>query len=274
MILPFAISPCPNDTFLFHAWIEKKVGQKVQPKVSYADIQQLNQWAYEGNFPLIKLSFNCFGKVVNHYQLLPIGNALGFNCGPKIISKSPFPIEEIHEKRVAIPGKDTTAHLLFERLIGQVKEKRFCLYHEIESLINNQTVDAGVIIHETRFTFKQAGFVEIADLGTLWHKQFQLPLPLGGLAIRRDLSHSLKDLIIRTLQDSLRFALFHPEKSLSFILSHSQEKDPHVVSQHIQTYVNAETKALSSKGKRAIELLLNLETNNGWLYEGLNRFSS
>ena len=159
--MKIAFSPCPNDTYLFYAWIKGLVGQELAPHPILADIQQLNAWGMKKTFPLTKLSLHCFAKVVYTYQLLPIGFALGFNCGPKIIAKIPFHLSELSNKTIAIPGKETTAHLLLSRLSVQPKKKLFCLYHEINTLIEKGEADCGVIIHESRFTFQEAGFVEI-----------------------------------------------------------------------------------------------------------------
>lgn len=260
-----AISPCPNDTYLFHAWIEGHVGKELPIEPFFADIQQLNELASTQAFPLIKLSFPSFAKVSESYQLLPIGSALGFDAGPKLIAKNHFPISELHTKRVALPGKGTTAHLLFTRLFEEPKEKFFCLYHEIGALIENGVVECGVIIHESRFTFEKSGFVEIADLGKLWHTRTQTPLPLGGIAISRSLSHSTKETILSILCDSLAFARKYPEKSLPFILKHSQVKDESIVKKHIDTYVTSETAKLSASGIKALETLLD-SLPRDWLF--------
>ncbi len=249
--MKIAISPCPNDTYLFHAWITGRVA--TPPQVTFADIEQLNTLALEGKYPLIKLSFNCFREVCETYQLLPIGSALGMHCGPIIIAKTPFSLQELSKKRIAIPGKRTTANLLLEKLLPPIEHKHFCLYHEVADLIENDIVDCGLIIHETRFTYASRGFFEIIDLGEMWHERYQLPLPLGCLAIRRDYPH--KEEILQTLQDSLAYAKANPSESHSFILEKSQEKQVEIVKQHIATYVNSETENLSERGLKAIETL-------------------
>ena len=261
-----AISPCPNDTFLFHAWIAGHVGKEIPPQVVFADIQHLNEWALKEAYPLIKLSFPCFAKVAHAYQLLPIGSALGYNCGPKLISKTFFPLSQLPQKRVAIPGKNTTAHLLLSNLLPNPKEKIFCLYNDITDLIEKQIADCGVIIHESRFTFQQVGFHEIVDLGEMWHQQKKIPLPLGGIAIARTTPKPVKERIITILRASLKHAQTAPDDLLPFILHHSQEKDSVTVHKHIQTYVNRETEQLSTNGKRAIEMLVDCDLPNDWLY--------
>jgi 1,4-dihydroxy-6-naphthoate synthase len=261
-----AISPCPNDTYLFYAWIGKVVGADLPIEPLYADIEQLNQWALAATFPLIKLSFPCFAKVLHAYELLPVGLALGFNCGPKIVAKTFFPYKELSSKRIAIPGKETTAHLLLSKLPSQPKNKLFCLYHEVISLVQKGVVDCGLIIHESRFTFQQAQLVEIADLGEIWHAQTKAPLPLGGLAIAREIAEATKQQIITHLRTSLRYADSNWREVLPFVLKHSQEKDPLIVRKHIDTYVNEETFQLSPSGIKAIETLLTRPAKE-WLYE-------
>lgn len=244
------------------------VGSQIPPQPVYADIETLNEWAFEKRFPLTKLSFACFQQVLKEYQLLPIGAALGENVGPKLIANHPFSLEEIPTKRVALPGKWTTAHLLFDHLIGGHScTKVFCRYDEILSLLKRGSVDCGVIIHETRFTFQQAGCVEIVDLGHLWHQTYRCLLPLGGIAIQRNLPDSQKTLIAQTLQASLLHARQYPQLSVDFILSLSQEKDQNVIERHIQTYVNEETEKLSPSGIAAINSLLQCSDPDQWLWD-------
>jgi 1,4-dihydroxy-6-naphthoate synthase len=264
--MKIAISPCPNDTFLFHAWIAGHVGGDVPLDPHFADIQQLNLWAEKETFPLVKLSFPCFLKIASNYQLLPIGAALGFHCGPKIVAKHPFSLSEFSQKKVAIPGVGTTAHFLMQQLLSAPKEKVFCLYHEIPRFIEEGHADCGLIIHESRFTFQEAGLVEIVDLGEIWHDHMGMPLPLGGLAIARKLPSTAKNQVLAILKASLAYARNQPEQSATFILEHSQEKDSAIVNEHIKLYVNSETEQLSPKGIRAIETLLGGKLPKDWLY--------
>ncbi len=272
-MLPIALSPCPNDTFLFHAWIHALVGRDLLPQPTYGDIEQLNQWAIEKKYPLIKISIACLDQIADDYQLLPVGAALGEQAGPKIIAKKPFHLEEMGSKRIAIPGQETTAHLLLNTFAPPPKEKLFCLYHEIGDLISQGKADCGVIIHESRFTYEKQGFHQIADLGTLWDRRFGLPLPLGGLAIRRDLPENTKLTIVAALQASLRYAKTHPEASREFVSSLAQEKDPDIIAKHIALYVNRETERLSSTGILAIKTLLHcagkfatVQKEKPWVY--------
>lgn len=266
-MLKCAISPCPNDIYLFYAWLTGQVGKNYPLQPTFADIQQLNEWAFKKKFPLIKVSFNCFAKMTHNYQILPVGSALGFNCGPKIIAKNYFLLSELPQKKIAIPGKDTTAHLLLERLTLPPKEKFFCLYHEIMPLIASGKVDCGLIIHESRFSFQESGFIEICDLGEIWHTETLSPLPLGGMAIARETPDEIKQMIVTILLESLTFAQRYPKKGLPFILSKSQEKDASVILKHIETYINSETWQLSKAGISAISTLLGDNLSQDWLYQ-------
>jgi 1,4-dihydroxy-6-naphthoate synthase len=268
MKIDAALSPCPNDTFLFYGWIQGILGKEIPLSPHFADIEELNRWALAKKFPLIKISFATFPYLLQDYELLPVGAALGFHCGPKIIARSPFPLEQLPFKTIAIPGVHTTAHLLLKQLLLSTGEKSFCPYHKVASWIDDKTVDCGLIIHESRFTYLREGFVEIADLGELWHQKTGAPLPLGGLAIARSLPPPIKWKILSTLQESLSFAQRHIDQTLPFVLLHSQEKEPAAVLQHIETYVTRETSSLSDNGIRAIQLLLDCGPPEKWLLAG------
>lgn len=268
--MQIAISPCPNDTFTFHALLHGLVSSSLAFDPVYADIQQLNQWALEGRYPLVKLSFGVLGKVLDEYILLNAGAAMGRGVGPKLIAKSAFPLEELSSKRVAIPGKDTTAHRLLSLLLPQPKEKVFCVYSDIVDMIGSGEVDAGLIIHETRFTFVDRGLVELADVGVLFENAYDCPVPLGGIAAKRSLGSNVLNQLTQGIQQSLAFAWEHPRASEDFVLKHSQEKDPAVVQQHIDLYVNEESTSLSNQAIAAIDTLLKLDHHSSapqWLHK-------
>lgn len=237
------------------------------------DIQHLNEWAVAGRYPVTKLSFSCLGRVLDDYVLLPAGAALGRGCGPKIISNEPFDLADLPNKRIAIPGRDTTAYLLLCILFGVPSTPVFCTYDEITTLLQHDAVDCGLIIHETRFTFAAAGFVEIADLGELWERQHNLPLPLGGIAAKRCLGIDYLEAITRAVQQSIAFARRQPDACTAYILDNSQEKQQDVVDQHIALYVNDDSVELSPQGVEAIDTLLTLardkqllpKNNNPWM---------
>ena len=218
------------------------------PEVSYtlADIQELNELAKSGTYDLIKVSCAALPPLLEQYHVLPIGAAIGFGCGPLLISKHPFPLTELSTKRVAIPGKDTTAHELLNRVAPKPAEKLFCLYHEIGEILEAGRADAGVIIHEQRFTFQEQGFVEIADLGKLWGR----PIPLGCLVAKRELGGEVIDALRRSL------ALATQCSPMAYMKQHAQELEESVIQQHVDLYVTEETYNLSPKGAAAIAHLI------------------
>lgn len=275
MSLGIAFSPCPNDTFLFHAWVKGLVGQSVPVTPLLADIQHLNDWVMQAKHPISKVSIHCLGRILEQYVLLPSGCALGYDCGPKIISRRPLNLQELREKRVAIPGQGTTAHLLFQLLCDHPTANSFCRYDQIIPLLQKDEADAGLIIHETRFNFEKLGFVEVADLGKLWYERFGLPVPLGGVVAKRELGQERLEAITNNIVRSLAYARKHPEASASYILEHSQEKDPSIIQRHIDLYVTQETVSLSELGRQAIDKLLSLArernllppSSKEWLFE-------
>lgn len=246
---------CPNDTFLFYAWAHALVGVDCPIQPELHDVETLNEKALQNELLLSKLSFGALTALQDNYSFLPAGAALGWHCGPKLIALKPFSLEALSDKVIAIPGRQTTAHLLYNKLLPPARGKVFCRYDEINSLIKEGHVDAGLIIHESRFTFAQEGFVEIADLGELWHQKTGLALPLGCIALHKSVLH-LAPSATRALQDSLCFAHSHKDAALPYILEHSLVKDPRVVQAHIALYVTPESYQLSSQGRAAIDLLL------------------
>ncbi len=275
MSLPIAFSPCPNDTFSFCAWVNKRIEGAPAITPVLGDIQHLNEWALQRRYPVSKVSVHCLGHLLDDYLLLPVGAALGHNCGPKIISRDKLTIDDIAGKRIAIPGKDTTAHLLFDLLCPAGATKHFCTYDEISPLLQQGTVDCGLIIHETRFTFEREGLHEVADLGQLWEETYHLPLPLGCLVAKRSLGAELIDDITKTLQRSILMAREDPALAQNYVIEHSIEKDLNVVRDHIRLYVNEESIMLSEAGQASIAKLLELarakgltpESDRDWLFE-------
>lgn len=272
--LQVAYSPCPNDTFIFGAWAHGAVGEELPIDPHLADIELLNQWALEGRFPLSKVSWAVLPKLLDNYIALPVGAALGWGVGPKIVAKEPFPVDEIASKRIAVPGQHTTAHLLLQCLLPEPKAKVYCLFHETTRLLNNGVVDCSLIIHEQRFTFERAGFIEIADLGEVWEQEHNLPLPLGLLVAKRTLDPSCIQQICHLVRRSMEHAYRHPVDNLPYILQYAQEMEPTVVRQHIETYVTKESGGLSAEGRRAAELLLNLRPTDEWLFDDASALCS
>ena len=256
IMIKLGLSPCPNDTFLFYGWIHGLVGKEHPIKPFFADIETLNQEAFSQRLPLTKLSFGAYKYLKNSYELLPTGSALGWNCGPKIIALKPFSLEELSDKTIAIPGPYTTAHLLLNKIVKNKFNRHFCRYDEVTNLVKKGLVDAGVIIHESRFTFALEGLYEIADLGKLWHEETMLPLPLGGIFIRKDLNKNYTKDFTRSIQESLLYAQNNPDQLLPYILEHSRVKEKSIVEAHIALYITKETFDLSRDALKAIDLIL------------------
>lgn len=247
--MKIAFSPCPNDTYLFYALVHGKI-EAPTIKPHYLDIEALNQLLLKGRFPISKGSIALLPYIQREYELLPVGAAVGNQCGPLLVGN----ISKIEkEMRIAIPGEMTTAHLLLKRLYPTLTHKVFCAYHEVEKLILQGSVEAGLLIHETRFTYQNQGLNLLADLGLQWEELYNLPIPLGGIFIKRDLDQAAE--ISDLLRRSLTYAHAHPQEILPYILKYSQDLSVEVVKKHIALYVTEETYALSEKALQAIELL-------------------
>ena len=255
MTLDIAYSPCPNDTFIFHAWCHGLVCPEMPVRTALADVQELNGWAVQGRHPVSKISFNCLGHILDDYVMLPSGAALGRACGPMLIAKKPYTLEDLPKLRVAIPGQQTTAHLLMQIIAPEPAQKHFCLYDDITRLLHTDEVDCGLIIHETRFTYEDEGFTKVADLGALWEKRYQSMIPLGCIVAKRDLGAEKLLQINEAIHASLSYAWEHPEASRNYTLEHSQEKDTEVIQSHIDLYVNEESLQLSESGRHGIDQL-------------------
>lgn len=254
MELTIGYSPCPNDTFIFDALVHQKIdteGLRFRPFL--ADVEALNQKAFAAELPITKLSFHALGYLIDRYALLNSGSALGRNCGPLLIAKRPM--DSLAGAKVAIPGRYTTANFLFGLAYPEVSDKEALVFHEIEGAVLNGQVDAGVIIHENRFTYQDKGLVKLQDLGVFWESTTGFPIPLGGIVVRRDLSPDLQQTIDRVVQRSVRYALDHPQASREYVRAHAQEMEDSVMSAHIQLYVNEFTHQLGPEGMGAVRHL-------------------
>lgn len=263
--LPIAFSPCPNDTLICYAWVNNLI--PAPPVAAHlSDLEDLNTKLLKRTYPLSKGSIAVFPKIIKDYVMLPVGTALGWNCGPKIISKKQISLQKLSSLTIALPGEETTAHLLLNKLCVPPRRKIFCRYDLIVEKICSGEVDAGVIIHETRFSFEKYGLHEIADLGILWQEQTQLPLPLGAFFVKRSLDADLINRIYNAIQQSVLYGRKYIDKAMEYISLHSQEKEPIAIKKHLDMYVTEETVQLSQKGKFAIEFLLNLNTEKNWYW--------
>ncbi|HEX5150035.1 MAG TPA: 1,4-dihydroxy-6-naphthoate synthase [Parafilimonas sp.] len=258
MKLTLGFSPCPNDTFIFDALVNKKIDiQDFEFDVHLEDVQTLNEWALIQKLDVTKISYGVLPLVMNHYTLLESGGALGKGVGPLLIAKTKMSIDELNDKLVAIPGENTTAHMLFSLAFPGAKNKVFKVFNEIESAVLNEEVDAGVIIHENRFTYREKGLHKLVDLGDYWETKMQLPIPLGGIIAKKSLDKKIIAEIDKLIQQSVEYAFRHNYDQLSdYVKSHAQEMSEQVMRQHIDLYVNNFSVALGEDGRKAVDKLL------------------
>ncbi|MFN5323765.1 MAG: 1,4-dihydroxy-6-naphthoate synthase [Bacteroidota bacterium] len=259
MRLRIGFSPCPNDTFIFDALVNGKIdtlGIEFEPIL--ADVEELNKMAGEGKLDITKLSIGAYPFVSNQYIILDAGSALGKGVGPLLVSKTKInkPLES--ELSVAIPGAWTTAHFLLSLFYPQLQNKRVALFSEIESMVQNEIVDMGLLIHEGRFTYAEKGLLMAADLGLEWEEKTRLPLPLGCICASRLLSAQTTKNVESLVRASLAYAFENRDESNGYVLKHAQEMEIDVVRKHIDLYVNEYSLSLGSEGRQAISRMLEI----------------
>lgn len=264
--LSLGFSPCPNDTFIFDAWVHERIPSDFGVKPLLADVEQLNRMALTAQLDVTKLSFATAARVADIYQILPAGSALGQGCGPLIVRRAETEVKG-RLPRIAIPGTYTTANLLLSIFYPQWTDKREMLFSEIEAAVVNGEADMGLIIHENRFTYQDKGLVKVDDLGERWEQEFNLPIPLGCIAIRRDIPDAVKRSVARTIRQSTEWALAHPADSSVYVAKHAQEMTPDVQRQHIALYVNGFSVDLGVQGQAAIRHLFQRGHASGLLPE-------
>ncbi|MCS7080747.1 MAG: 1,4-dihydroxy-6-naphthoate synthase [Chloracidobacterium sp.] len=256
--LTLGYSPCPNDTYIFGALA---LGLVRAPGMTFdirlADVQTLNEWALAGRLDVTKLSFAALltPPIAERYDLLDVGAALGRNCGPLVVAREPFAAEELRRKRLVTPGKLTTAHLLIRLFTDDAPIAAESPFERILPAVAVGDYDAGVIIHESRFVYPTFGLTRIVDLGEWWEATTGLPLPLGGIAVRRTLDAETRQAVRQVIRESLAYADAHPEAVRPYIAAHAQEMSADVQSRHIALYVNEFTRNLGDEGRAAVEAL-------------------
>ena len=258
MPLTLGFSPCPNDTFIFDALVNHKIDtEDFEFDVVLEDVQTLNEWAKAGKLDISKISYGVLPLVLENYIVLNSGGALGKAVGPLLITKNEVrSAGEVNEMRIAIPGVNTTAHMLFSLAYPEAKNKTFMVFHEIEDAVISGKVDAGVIIHENRFTYRQRGLHKVADLGAYWEETVKVPIPLGGIVMKRSIEHTIQKKIDQLIRKSLDYAFAHYPSITGYVRRHSQEMDESVMRQHIDLYVNNYSLELGDDGKKAVQKLL------------------
>ncbi len=267
-MIKLAISPCPNDTFIFDAIIHKRIDlEGLSFNFQLHDVETLNQMALSGGVDMIKVSFFTYLLLQQNFVLLDSGSAMGFGNGPLLISKNGYTLEDIPNLRVAVPGQYTTAHMLLRIAAPRIGKKEFMLFSEIENAILNNGVDAGVIIHENRFTYELKGLKEILDLGKYWENLTGSAIPLGGIIVRKDLGYDLINKLNRIMYRSVEYSFKHPEAAMPFVREHAREMDDEVMKKHIRLYVNDNTLSLGTGGKVAIAKLQEIALEKGLISE-------
>ena len=268
--LTLGFSPCPNDCFIFDALVHGKIDTEgLDFDVVVTDVESLNKQAIssserpEGALDITKLSYAAYAVAAHDYVLLDSGSALGYGVGPLLISKFYIPQHSVlpaclqfSHLNIAIPGQHTSANFLFSLAFPDAKNKIEMLFSEIENAILSGKADAGVIIHENRFTYEQKGLKKIIDLGEWWEKQTGYAIPLGGIAIKRDLPDELKKIVNRLIRRSVEFAFSNPESSMDFVKKNAQEMNVDIMYKHIGLYVNKFSVDLGEEGKRAVMTFL------------------
>lgn len=255
--LSLGYSPCPNDTYIFYALTHGRIaspGFSVTERLE--DVETLNQLALNGLLDLTKISYHALGHLRDRYALLRSGGALGRGCGPLVIAPEQKEMQSLRGRRIAIPGELTTANLLLQ-LYGTGYDNLLVVpFDQIMPTLKRGEADAGVIIHESRFTYRESGFHEILDLGAWWETDSGLPIPLGGILARRELGSETLRAVDQAIQSSLGYARRHPQEPRNYIREHAQELDDQVIDAHIRLYVNDFSLDLGEEGVAAVEALM------------------
>jgi 1,4-dihydroxy-6-naphthoate synthase len=260
MKFSLAFSPCPNDTFIFDALVNQKIDtQGISFEVFLEDVQTLNEWAIQGKMDFSKISYGVWSKVQYQYHLLNSGGALGKGVGPLLITK-PGNFSRVTEMTIAIPGENTTAHLLFSLAYPNARKKVFKVFHEIENAVLNGEVDAGVIIHENRFTYESRGLEKIIDLGAYWEETQQLPIPLGGIIAKKNIDPAIIQQVDALIKQSIEYAFANYPTIAPYVSEHSQEMSEEVMRQHINLYVNNFSLDLGAEGLQSVEKLTKIHS--------------
>ncbi|GGI45929.1 1,4-dihydroxy-6-naphtoate synthase [Paenibacillus marchantiophytorum] len=269
--MKIAYSPCPNDTFVFHAWAHGLIPGAPELDVQYADIDITNRLAAEGVGPdVLKISYAALPWVLNDYALLPCGGALGRGCGPLVLTQpssdgAAADPAALSGRRVAVPSERSTAYLLFrlwaeQNVPGGVGDIVVMPFHEIMPAVRDGHIDAGLVIHEARFTYPSYGLALLTDLGSWWESDTGLPIPLGAIIARRSMD---LEALAGWARASVQYAWAHPEASRDYVMQHAQEMDPQVAQQHIDLYVNEFTADLGESGYGAVLTLLERAAQTG-----------
>lgn len=268
MKLTLGFSSCPNDTFIFDAMVHGRIDNEgLEFDYLLADVEELNRKAFRGDLDITKMSYYAFANVSREYLILDSGSALGYRNGPLLISKNPLGHHEIIHARIAIPGQYTTANMLFSIAWPDAKIKTEYLFSDIERAVLNDEADAGLIIHETRFTYFRRGLHKVADMGEYWEKLTGCPIPLGTVVINRRIPYQTALKVNRIIRRSLEYAYQNAMASYDFVRSNAREMDSNVMNSHIKLFVNKFTVNLGPEGRNAITELFRIAYERGIIPE-------
>ncbi len=273
MKLSLGFSPCPNDTFIFDALVNRLIpSQGLEFDVVMEDVETLNRMAAEGKLDVTKISFSALLPLSQTYALLQSGAALGRGVGPLLVSKEAFPLEEVSTKSIAIPGEKTTANLLFSLAFPQAKNKTEVVFSDVADGILSGQFDAGLMIHEGRFTYEKRGLKKLLDLGEWWEQISGAPIPLGGIAVKRKYGKEVYEKLNTLLAQSIGYAWRRYPTLSDFITDNAQEMEEDVMRSHINLYVNDFTTNLGTEGEKAIAVLQQKAQDAGFVGEGMGLF--
>ena len=264
MNLIIVFSTCPNDTFIFDALVNGRIntgGFTFSPVL--ADVEELNLRAMEGELDITKLSYHAFGHVSGIYKILDSGSALGWGNGPLMVSKRNINPDEIKPARLAIPGEMTTANFLTGIAFPDAKKKKAYLFSDIEEVVLSGEADAGVLIHENRFTYADRGLRLILDLGQFWEDKTGMPIPLGGIMVNRRIPDKHQKTLGNIVHHSLVFARDNPGIALPYMKKYAQDMRDDIMMKHVELFVNDYSLSLGEEGRKAINKLLDLGSSNG-----------
>ncbi len=263
-VLNIAFSPCPNDTFIFDALVHEKIDTRgIRFRYHLEDVETLNQWAFQQKIDITKLSYNAFLHLAQPYALLHSGSALGKGVGPLLIARQPLDLSGASALKIAIPGVQTTANLLLSLALPEAQNKNALVFNQIEDAVLSGEYDAGLIIHENRFTYQSKGLVKLMDLGDWWEQTTQSNIPLGGIVMKRSFPKELITTVDELIRESVSYAWNKYPQLPPFVTENAQEMEESVMRQHIELYVNEYTTDLWASGQKAVETLFQKAITTG-----------
>lgn len=271
MKITLGFSPCPNDTFIFDALVHHKIDTEgLEFEVVLGDVEELNQKAFNKELDITKLSYHAYGYLTDDYVLLDAGSALGKGCGPLLVQSSNFEVQNLEDCSIAIPGKYTTANFLLSIAHPEATNKKEMLFSDIENAILTRKVDAGLLIHENRFTYEQKGLEKIIDLGEYWENTTGALIPLGGIVMKRSFDSGTINKVNRLIRKSIEYAFKNEGSALAYMQQHAQEMDEQIMMQHVALYVNKYSIDLGEEGRAAVTKMFNLAQQKGVIPEIVN----